>query len=345
MLRRLLTIVIILLLILAAGWLALRRADIPFQSLERVYASPTSQFLTVSDGLKLHYRDEGLEGGDVLVLVHGFAASLHTWEPWVEHLRDDYRVISLDLPGHGLSRNPDGDKMNPGHFGEVIAEMTAQLGADTFVLVGNSMGGATAWQFALEYPERLDGLVLVDASGWPNLDDSGRPLVFNLLDNSVARFLLKDLDMSSLVKSGLEDSFFDPAFVTEGMVERYVSLSRAPGHREGILAMSGQREDRVTATPELVSKITSPTLILQGREDNLVPASGAEKFGAAISGSELIIYEDVGHLPQEEVADQSVADLLNFLARRVWTSSSNIEREIGETLETNRPVHDEDGGR
>ncbi|MEO9969062.1 MAG: alpha/beta hydrolase [Hyphomonadaceae bacterium] len=320
MLRRLMTIVTIILLILAAGWLALRRADIPFQSLETVYTSQNSQFLTLSDGVKLHYRDEGLESGDTLVLVHGFAASLHTWEPWVERLKDDYRIISLDLPGHGLSRNPDGDKMNPGYFGEMIDEMTMQLQADTFVLVGNSMGGATAWQFALEYPERLEGLVLVDASGWPSENDDNRPLVFSLLDNSVARFLLKDLDMSGLVHSGLRDSFFDQALVTENMVERYVSLSRAPGHREGILAMSAQRDDRVIATEALVSQINSPTLILQGREDNLVAASGAEKFAAGIPRSELIIYDNVGHLPQEEIADRSAADLQDFLARRIWTA-------------------------
>jgi len=328
MLRRLVAILIIFVLIAAAGWLALRRADIPYQSLEIVYTSETSEFLTLSDGVKLHYRDEGLESGETLVLVHGFAASLHTWEPWVERLGDTYRIISLDLPGHGLSRNPDGDKMNPGYFGEAIAEMTTQLDVDTFTIVGNSMGGATAWQFALEYPDRLDGLVLVDASGWPSADQSGRPLVFSLLDNSVARYLLKDLDMSSLVKSGLEDSFFSAEFVTEKMVERYVSLSRAPGHREGILSMSSQREDRVVASPELVSQITTPTLILQGKEDNLVPAEGADKFAAAIGGSEVIVYDDVGHLPQEEIADQSAADLRDFLTRRIWPET--VEDDIAE---------------
>ena len=318
MVRRLLTIIIIIVLILAAGWMALRRADIPYQSLETVYASSTSEFLTLSDGLKIHYRDEGIADGNILVLIHGFAASLHTWEPWVSRLGEHYRIISVDLPGHGLSRSPDTDKMNPGFFGEAIAEMTAQLGADQFVMVGSSMGGATAWQLALEYPDRLEGLVLVGASGWPSADTGNQPLIFRLLASPVARALLKDLDMSALVKSGLEGSFYDPAFVTDQMIERYVSLSRAPGHREGILEMTSQREDRVTATNALVSQITMPTLILHGKEDNVVPADGAEKFAAAIAGSEVIVYERVGHLPQEEIADRTVADLQNFLTRHVW---------------------------
>lgn len=319
MLRRLLTVLIIVFLILTAGWLALRRDDIPYQSLETVYASASSEFLTLSDGVKIHYRDEGLPDGDVLVLTHGFAASLHTWEPWVERLAGDYRIISLDLPGHGLSRNPIASKMNPGYFGETIAEMTMQLGIDKFVLVGNSMGGATAWQFALEYPDRLEGLVLVAASGWPNEGDEDQPLIFRLLGNPVARALIKDLDTSGLVKSGLEGSFFDSSFATEEMIERYVSLARAPGHREGILTMTTQRDDRVSATAELVGQIAVPTLILHGREDNVVPSDGAGKFAAAIEGAELIVYEQVGHLPQEEIADQSAADLVDFLTRRVWS--------------------------
>jgi len=322
MLRRLLTVIIIILLILTAGWLALRRDDIPYQSLETVYTSPSSEFLTLSDGVKIHYRDEGLEDGNVLVLTHGFAASLHTWEPWVERLGERYRIVSLDLPGHGLSRNPSAAKMNPGYFGETIAEMTAQLGIDEFVLVGNSMGGATAWQFALEYPERLEGLVLVAASGWPSEVDEDQPLIFRLLGNPVARALLKDLDTSGLVKSGLEGSFFDPSFATDEMIERYVSLARAPGHRDGILAMTTQRDDRVTATPELVSQITVPTLILHGQEDNVVPSDGAGKFAAAIDGAEVIVYERVGHLPQEEIADLSSENLEDFLIRRVWTTSA-----------------------
>lgn len=334
MLRRLFAIMIILLLIVAVGWLALRRADIPYQSLETFYTSEESEFLTLSDGMKMHYRDEGLASGEALVLVHGFAASLHTWEPWVERLGADYRVISLDLPGHGLSRNPSGDKMNPGYFGEAIAEMTTQLGVDEFVLVGNSMGGATAWQFALEYPDQLEGLVLVAASGWPSEDQAGRPLVFSLLDNSVARFLMKDLDMSSLVASGLRDSFADPAFVTDEMIERYVSFSRAPGHREGIIAMTTQRDDRVVASDALLSEIDVPTLILQGREDNLVDASGAEKFAAAIAGSEMTIYDNVGHLPQEEIADRSAADFRDFLDRRVWPAGQGALEESGPDLVT-----------
>ncbi|MEM7660847.1 MAG: alpha/beta hydrolase [Pseudomonadota bacterium] len=275
--------------------------------------------------MKLHYRDEGNTDGPTLVLVHGFSASLHTWEPWVDLLGEKYRIVSLDLPGHGLTRTPDLEKMHIGHFANVVEELTRELGLETFTLVGNSMGGATAWQYALEYPERLDGLVLVAASGWrQNSDDRKPPLVFRLLANPVARSILRDLDTTRLARDGMENSFVDQSFVTDDMVNRYVALSRAPGHRDAIIELSSGRNGRIEATDERLAPLANiPTLILQGDSDNLVPAGNAELFHGAIDGSELKIYTDVGHLPQEEIAAQSAADLVNFLNSRVQLETAD----------------------
>ena len=332
MFRRIATFLLIILVVIAVGYLSMRRADIPFDTLEGLYTSDESEFLTTDDGLKVHYRDEGLESGNTLVLVHGFAASLHTWEPWVERLKDDYRIISLDLPGFGLTRTPDLDNMNVPYFAETVGEVTEKLNAETFVLVGSSMGGATSWQFALENQDRLEGLVLVAASGWRDEAEEGdTPLVFRLLRNPVARTLAKDLDLKALIRDGLEDSFVETSLVDEDMVARYANLARGPGHRGGILALQtgGQR---LEASDSLLSAITVPTLILQGEQDNLVAASGARKFNAAISGSELVLYDQVGHLPHEEVAEQSADDLVDFLTRRVWSEDEAVNYETA--LET-----------
>lgn len=325
MLRRAFFFFAILFVILVAGFLAMRRGDIPYDTLEGLYANDQSRFTTLDDGLKVHYRDEGLRAGNTLVLVHGFSASLHTWEPWVARLKDDYRVITLDLPGHGLTRTPDHAKMNVPYFGEAVDQITTELGVDRFVLVGNSMGGATSWQFALEHPQRLEGLVLIASSGWQEQRIVGeQPLIFRLLSNPVARTLLKEFDLKALIKDGLENSFVDQSFVTEDMVSRYAYMSRGPGHRAGILAMMTGPE-RLAASNEVLAPIEVPTLILQGDADQVVAPSGAPKFNGAIAGSELIMYEQVGHVPQEEVADRSVADLRDFLARRVWPETPASE--------------------
>lgn len=324
MFRRIAVFLLIIFVVIAVGYLSMRRADIPFDTLEGLYTSDQSEFLTTDDGLKVHYRDEGLQAGNTLVLVHGFAASLHTWEPWVARLKDDYRIISLDLPGFGLTRSPGTENMNLPYFADTVGEVTAKLGADTFVLVGSSMGGATSWQFALENQDRLEGLVLVGASGWRDeVEDENVPLVFKLLRNPVARALAKDLDLKSLIRDGLEDSFVDTSLVDEDMVARYANLARGPGHRGAILALQAGGE-RLEASDSVLSAITVPTLILQGEQDNLVAASGAQKFNAAISGSELVLYEQVGHLPHEEVAAQSAVDLVDFLTRRVWPQDAPV---------------------
>jgi len=217
-----------------------------------------------------------------------------------------------------LSRADDPKQANIDRFVSVVHEVTQSLGVTRFTLAGNSMGGNTAWKYALAHPETLDGLVLVAASGWPEEEGEGdeSPFIFTLLSNPVARMVLKDLDMSSLTRSGLEGSYTDQSFVTDELVDRYVALSRAPGHRATLLAIiSGSR---VEATVDTVSAISVPTLMMWGRDDNLVPVSGAQKFGDAIEGSTVIVYEGVGHLPQEEHAEQSIADLRSFMLEVEW---------------------------
>ena len=318
--RRTLAILLTIVAVLAAGWLALRRADIPYDTLETVYSVPDTQFMTLDDGLKIHFTDTGPQDRAAIVLVHGFSASLHTWDAWKTDLEMDYRVITLDLPGHGLSRAEDPAEAKISRFVSVVHEVTQDLGVDRFTLAGNSMGGNTAWSYALAHPETLDGLILVAASGWPEEAGEGddSPFIFTLLSNPLARMVMKDLDMTSFTRSGLEGSYTDQSFVTDELVERYVALSRAPGHRETLLAiMAG---DRVPATQEAVAQIAVPTLVMWGRDDNLVPVSGAQKFADAITGSDLVIYDNIGHLPQEENAAQSIEDVRSFMLDVEWNT-------------------------
>ena len=134
--------------------------------------------------------------------------------------------------------------------------------------------------------------------------------------------------MTMLIRSGLKDSFSDERFVTDEMVKRYTILSRAPNRRAAILKMMSDSEARRDATTELMSQISVPTLILHGDQDNLVPVDGGRKFGETIEGAVTVIYENVGHLPQEEVTRQSLTDLRDFLATLVEPAS--LEDEAAE---------------
>ncbi len=307
-------LLVLILVAAVAGWFVLKREDIPYAELDAKYGGATSRFIGVPGGVRGHYRDQGNAAGPVLVMVHGFSSSVHTWEPWVERLGSDYRIISVDLPGHGLTRAPAGYVPTMEGYADYLDQVLGQLGVTKFTLIGSSMGGHTAWTYALKHPEKLDGLVLVGSGGWPDDPAAAKdePMIFKVLSNPVGRAVLGKLDSTAMTREALRDAFEPtPDMADEAMVTRYVELSRAPGHREIItsLVTSGRNH----ATPEKMAAIKVPTLILHGDTDKLVPAGDGRKFADAISGSTLIVYEKTGHLPQEQVADRSALDLKAWL--------------------------------
>ena len=305
-----------IMVVAVAGWFILRRADIPYDDLEGKYAAQASQFMDLPGGYHVHYRDEGRKDGPVIVLVHGFGASLQAWEPWVARLGTDYRIITLDLPGHGLTRAPKTLDPASVDFVSIVDQVTARLGVTKFVLGGNSMGGGVAWNYALVHPDRLQGLILVDAAGWDHPQGKNGVALFNLLKNPIARFLLKDLDNKALIKQGLYAAYIDPRLVTPELVDRYADLSRGPGHRDILLGM--QSGKRSPATPERLAAIQVPTLVLHGRADSVIPFSDGERFARAIPHATLIGYDGVGHVPMEQIPDRSAADVCAWLSDEVW---------------------------
>ena len=333
MMRRFLVVVLTIGAILAAGWFALQRGDIGYDRLEILYADSDSRLMPLEHGLRVHYRDVGPREAPVIVLVHGFSSSLHTWEPWVAKLRRDYRIITLDLPGHGLTNCAEEGQVGTGLFVETVDALTRALDVSSFTLVGNSMGGGVAWNYALAHPERLDALVLVDASGWPETAEEAKsdPLVFKLLGNPIGRQLMKNLDMTMLVRSGLRDSFANPDLATDAMVDRYTALARAPCHRDALMTLTAGH-GRVDATPSSLATISTPTLVLHGAQDKLIPVGAGRKFADAIPGAELIVYPEAGHLPQEELAERSAGDLRDFL------KSLPADAGNGTGAEGNEPV-------
>lgn len=293
-------------------------ADIPYEELEARYGGETSRYMELPDGVRVHYRDEGTPDAKVtLVMVHGFAASLHAWEPWVARLENDYRLVSLDLPGHGLTRAPAGYQASPEGQVAVVDAVAERLDLPPFVLAGNSMGGGVAWRYGLAHPEKVRGLVLVNAAGWPETTEpadgaDGRPLVFKLLENPVGRSLLRNLDPRPLAGRGLRQAYGDDSLVTPELIDRYVALARAPGHR-AILTDPGRRGDAAPVTPETFQAIKVPTLVMVGALDQVIPAERGAGFALGIPGAQLITYADGGHVPMEQLPDRTAQDLRSFL--------------------------------
>jgi pimeloyl-ACP methyl ester carboxylesterase len=317
----LLAIVGIAALLAGGAYFTLKRDDIPYETLATRYESAASRYADLPGDIRMHYRDEGAPDAPVILAIHGFSSSLHTWEPWVQQLAistdrpNDYRIISIDLPGHGLTRAPAGYQASIEAFRDAVAEFVRAQGLTRFAVAGNSMGGNVAWEYALAHPDQVSALILVDASGWPETRAAlaNDPPIFKLLRNPVAAPLLRDLDNTRLIRQGLEASFADPAFVTDAMVTRYSELSRAPGHRDILLQMTLGFRSRNFATAERLAALQLPVLVITGSEDRLVPPEHAQQFHDAIAVSRLVTLDGIGHLPQEEAAADSAMAAHEFL--------------------------------
>jgi pimeloyl-ACP methyl ester carboxylesterase len=303
-------ILLLVALVAAAFWL-LSGPDIPRARLETKYGKPPSQFVMLPDGARAHVRDRGPRNAPVLMLIHGSNASLFTWEPWVKRLDDAFRVVTLDMPGHGLTGAVPNRDYSQQAMVTFTREVADKLGVPRFALGGNSMGGAVAARFAEEYPERVTHLILVDSGGLATRQGQRIPLAFRLAGIPLINRILLHITPRSLVVEGLNDAIVRKKIITNKMIDAYWDFARMAGTREATLARFRLHPDN--SVKDNIARIKAPTLILWGSEDNLVPVEAAHEFAARIRGAKTIVYRHTGHIPQEEVPDKSAADVRAFL--------------------------------
>ena len=227
-----------------------------------------------------------------------------------------------------MTRPPAGYPASIDANADLVDQVTARLGAQRFVLAGNSMGGVVAWNFALRHLGRRDGLVLVDAAGWPRRSpQKGAPVIFSLMRNPLAGAVLRRIDVKPLIGQGLKSAFLDPKLVTPALVDRYADFARAPGHRDILLSIQGRSRAGVTAAD--LGRITVPTLVMHGEQDRLIPFADGQAFAREISGATLVGYPNVGHVPMEQIPDRSAADLDQWLRARVYRSAPAAKASTG----------------
>jgi pimeloyl-ACP methyl ester carboxylesterase len=189
-----------------------------------------------------------------------------------------------------------------------------KLGLKIFALAGNSMGGGVAARFAEEHPDRVTALILVDAGGMPTHQGDRTPLAFSLLRQAWLRPILGHLDPTPLVKEGLGDAIVRKDILTPQMITLYADMARMEGSRAATAERFGQYSAAdSTYVKDHVSALTMPVLILWGEQDHLIPVATAATWHDAIPGSKVIVYAETGHIPMEELADQTALDVRKFL--------------------------------
>lgn len=299
-------------LLLVGGYIASVWApDLPVSALTAQWAPPPSQFVTVN-GQPLHLRDEGPRDDSLpILLVHGTSSSLHTWQGWTDSLRTTRRVIRFDLPGFGLTGPAaDGDYRMDAYVRSVIGVMDA-LGVPRAVIAGNSLGGGVAWHAAVAHPERVAGLVLVDAVGYPFVSTSV-PIGFRLARLPVLNVLVQRILPRAVVEESVRNVVGDPSRVTPELVQRYYDITRREGNRAALVARF--RQSGGDADTTAICAITAPTLVLWGGRDRLIPPENATRFGRDIVGSRVVMFPDLGHVPHEEDPVATLAAVRPFLA-------------------------------
>jgi pimeloyl-ACP methyl ester carboxylesterase len=304
-----------LLLMLTAMAVALSRApDRPVQTLVARWALPPSEFIEVK-GQLVHLRDEGPRGDpSPLLLLHGTGASLHTWEGWAEALKASKRVIRIDLPGFGLT-GPFGGQYNADDYrgdtyARFVLDVLDALHVPRASVGGNSLGGEVAWRAVTLAPQRFDKLILVDATGYAFSPDEV-PIGFRLARLPVANRISEYLLPRALVAATVRSVYGDPSRVSDELIDRYFELTLREGNRHALGLRLQQLEMGEHA--ERIKSLTLPTLVLWGGRDRLVPLASAQHFAADIRGARLVLFDSLGHVPQEEDPARSVAAVIGFL--------------------------------
>ena len=280
--------------------------DVPRATLEARYLDSPADLRSVGPW-QLHVRQSGPPDAPAVVLLHGFGSSLQTWDVWAKGLAATHRVVRIDLPGSGLSPpDPAHDYRDARSLDMLIALMDS-LGLQRASWVGHSMGGRIAWTLAARYPERVDKLVLVAPDGFASFGfEYGKPM-----DVPASLGLMRHVLPKPLLRMNLQSAYARPDSLNDAVTTRYHDLILAPGARQ---AMLDRLKQTVLQEPvPLLRQIKAPTLLVWGEADAMIPWSNAQDYLRAISGSRLVSWPQVGHLPQEEAAElsqQAVADFL-----------------------------------
>lgn len=330
MLKKFLKILLAVALITAIAftifWFA-RPADVSFdETRASIPNSKASKFVEI-EGVRLHYQEKGT--GTPLILLHGYTSSTYSWKDVFEPLSKNFRVIAVDLKGFGFSGKPDGDYTRRAQA-VLVAHLLNYLKIERTWLAGNSMGGEIALNLALQNPQRVAGLILIDSTGIVVSGGSSFAPSYAKIPFVARALTALALTSDRLVREGLEKSFYDDAKINDERVAYYYRPLRTRGGQ--LAALRARTQAAQFPIEQDLNKLSAPTLIIWGAEDAVIPLEAGRRLNSLIKDSKLVVIEKCGHLPQEEIPGRVLSEAVNFIEQ----SSQVKNQRLFESLRCKR---------
>lgn len=277
------------------------KADIPAEKLKKKYAHPESKYVEI-DGMQVHYRDEGSRlDQNPLVLIHGTASSLHTWDACTDVWKQTRRVVRFDLPGFGLTGPNPSNQYSLDYYASFVIKMLDYLKINTCYLAGNSWGGAVTWYTTLRHPLRVKKMILLnsDTNSYFKLGKgaTGFQLIINLGAYPILRNFPRYMTPEFTIKQSVDGVYYDRSRIKPSIYELYRDLTLREGNRDSL--MRRLRTPYTNYISEL-KNIKTPALVIWGRHDGVVPVEIAEIFRKGLPNNKTVIIENSGHIPMEE---------------------------------------------
>lgn len=294
----------LVILLVSIGFLVSTNLNIPLSELKKEFTNEDSQFIEI-ESIPVHFRIEG--NGPNLLLLHGTGASLHTWDEWTKILKEHYKIIRLDLPGFGLTGPFKNKDYSIEHYTQFLYTFLKRLNIEQTSLVGNSLGGRIAWNFAADYAETADRLILICPSGFPIGRES---TAFKIAKTPVLKNIVTLVTPKQLIRKSLKEVFYDDRKVSAEMIDRYWKMLRRKGNREAFVDRANTEFSDET---EKLKSIDCRTQIMWGKYDDWIPVAHADLFAEKIPASEVEIFKYAGHIPMEELPEMTAYRALEFL--------------------------------
>jgi pimeloyl-ACP methyl ester carboxylesterase len=275
---------------------------------------PQDQYVRVGD-INTRFWKSGDEGTAV-ILIHGLGGSVENWVLNVEALAQNHCVYAIDLAGFGRSDRPS-VLFTPSYGAQFVSDFMETQNIERASLIGNSLGGAVALRFAIQFPDKLEKLVLVDSAGL----GQEMNFVMRLVTLPLIGELLTRPSREGIARM-MKEMVYDPALITDESVEQFYQMASLPGWQKYYLStlrgmgnILGPRTEIVKSILDNLASITAPTLIIWGQQDRILPVADAYVAHEKIPNTELKIFDCCGHVPQFEHPDEFNTLVLEFLAR------------------------------